>query len=395
MDKPILGGIRVLDFTWILAGPYATRVLADFGAGVIKIQSKKTAQDVEQNNTGYFNTWNRNKRSVTLNLGHPEAREILLKLAAISDVVVESFSPRVMTNWGLTYDRLRKVKPDLVMASLSAMGQAEPWKDFVGYGATFHALSGLTSAMSCGLDVPICLGHAYGDTIVGLYAALAILAALEHRDKTGKGQYIDLSGYEAVCTLLGPALLEAAMEGEGKGGLSDMLIKEGQGGFEGCYRCLGDDRWCVIAIFNEEEWRAFCGVVDQPELEGEKFSTVVKRKENQSELDDVISRWTMSHTAERIVESLQKAGVPAGIVQNAKDLARDEQLAARRFFIPLEHPVLGKTISDRTPLAFGRQEIKDWKAGPLLGEDNDYVFSELLGLSEAEIRSYVEKGVVG
>ena len=393
-NRPVLDAIRVLDFTWMLAGPYATRILADFGAEVIKIQSKKTAQGAEQNSSGYFNTWNRNKRSITLNLSHPEARDIVLKLVAISDVVVENFSSRVMANWGLTYDRLREVKPDLVMASISAMGQTGPWKDFVGFGPTFHALSGLTSATSYGLDAPICLGHAYGDTIVGLYAALAILAALEHRDATGEGQYIDLSEYEALCTLLGPALLDAAL-GPEKSVREQRCDDYIPAAPNGCYRCFGDDRWCVIAVFNEEEWRAFCSVIDQPELMDERFSTLAKRKENQAELDRLIGRWTINHAAERIVHLLQKAGVTAGVVQNAEDLARDDQLAARNFFVTLKHPMLGTTFSDRSPLSFGTQKPKGWKAAPLLGEGNHYVLVELLGLPEADIRSYTERGIIG
>ncbi len=393
-NRAILDGIRVLDFTWMLAGPYATRILADFGAEVIKIQSRKRAQGAEQNNTGYFNTWNRNKRSITLNLSHPEARDIVLKLAAISDVVVENFSPRVIANWGLTYARLREVKPDLVMASISAMGQTGPWRDFIGFGPTFHALSGLTATTSCGLVAPISLGHAYGDTIVGLYAALAILAALDHRDTAGEGQYIDLSEYETLCTLLGPTLLEAALEPE-RGIRGQRCGDDITAAPYGCYRCLGDDKWCVIAVFNEEEWRAFCRVVNQPELRAERFSTLAKRRKNQAELDRVIGLWTINQTAERIVHLLQKAGVAAGQIQNAEDLARDDQLAARHFFGPLKHPVLGRRFSDRSALLCGGQRPRNWKAGPLLGEANRYVLLELLGLPEADIRSYAERGIIG
>ncbi len=204
--------MRVLDFTWMLAGPYATRILADCGAEVIKVQSARTAKGAELNTAGYFNTWNRNKRGITLDLSHPEARDIILSLTAVSDIVVDNFSPRVMSNWGFSYDALKKVKPDLIMASISAMGQTGPWRDFVGYGPTFHALSGLTSMTSSGQESPIGLGHAYADTIIGLYSAMAMLAALRHRDATGEGQYIDVSGYEAICSLLGPALLHTGIK---------------------------------------------------------------------------------------------------------------------------------------------------------------------------------------
>jgi crotonobetainyl-CoA:carnitine CoA-transferase CaiB-like acyl-CoA transferase len=179
-----LRGIRVLDLTRMLSGPYATRILGDFGAEVIKVQSRVTAEGAERNDTPYFGSWNRNKRSVCLNLNHPDARELFLALTAVSDIVVENYSPRVLANWRLTYRQLKRTKPDLIMASISAMGQTGPWKDFVGFAPTFHALSGLMSATSRNLDSPINVGHAYADVIAGLYGALAILASLEHRDRT-------------------------------------------------------------------------------------------------------------------------------------------------------------------------------------------------------------------
>jgi crotonobetainyl-CoA:carnitine CoA-transferase CaiB-like acyl-CoA transferase len=232
-NREILKGVRVLDLTRMISGPYATRILADSGAEVIKIQSRFTARGAEKNDTPSFSKWNRNKRSVTLNLGKSEARGLFLELVAISDIVVENFSPRVMSNWDLDYEHLRAVKPDLIMASISAMGHTGPWKNFVGFAPTFHALSGLTFASSHPLDVPADLGQPYGDVVAGLYASLAILASIEHRNASGKGQYIDLSAYEALCTVVGPALIKAANAGEEAGapGLST-----------GCYQCILSDR---------------------------------------------------------------------------------------------------------------------------------------------------------
>jgi crotonobetainyl-CoA:carnitine CoA-transferase CaiB-like acyl-CoA transferase len=202
MSEGILNGLRILDFTWVSAGPYATRILADFGAEVIKVQSQKTSRGAESNLTGYFNTWNRNKRSITLDMGHPEAKEIVLKLTEKSDVVIENFSPRIMANWGLGYERLREIRSNLIMVSLSAMGQTGPCKDFVGFGPTIQALSGFTYLTSFDKDSPLGVGYSYADMIVGLYGALAILSALEYRERTGHGQYIDVSEYESMCTLI-------------------------------------------------------------------------------------------------------------------------------------------------------------------------------------------------
>ena len=395
MAKEILSGVRVLDFTWVLAGPYATRILADFGAEVIKIQSKKTARGAESNLTGYFNTWNRNKRSITLDMSYPEAREIVLKLTAMSDVVIDNFAPRVMSNWDLNFETLKEVKPNLIMISMSAMGQKGPWKDFVAFGPALQALSGLTYLTSFDPCSPLGLGYAYADSIAGLYAVLLILTALDYRDKTGQGQYIDLSLYEAICAQLGPVLFDVFLnqvEVQPQGNRS-VYFKAAP---EGCYPCLGKDRWCVISVRSEEEWHALCQILGHPHwTREERFSNLLKRNEHADELDQRLGQWTEQHTPEEVVELLQKVGVPAGVVQNAEDLANDPHLKAREYFTYLEHPLLGHTMTDRSPIRFSDSSVIGWKAAPTLGEDNRYVYMELLGLTEKEYSSYIEKGVIG
>ena len=395
MKKGILGDIRVLDFSRVLAGPYATRILGDFGAEVIKVQSRKTATGSDDNMGPYFNAWNRNKRSITLDMSRPEAREIALKLAAISDVVVENFSPRVMSNWGLNYEGLREARKDLIMVSMSGMGRTGPWRDFASFGPTVQSLGGLTYLTSYRKDAPVGLGYSYADAVAGLYCAIAVLAALEHRDRTGLGQYIDLSEYEAVCTLIGPALLDAAVN-QGAIRPQGNRSPDVPAAPHGCYQCIGEDRWCVIAVFDEPEWQALCSVSGHPEWEQDpRFSTLAMRKEHSEELDALIQEWTSKNEAERVMQLLQEAGVHAGVVQSAEDLANDPQLKARGFFVALNHPVLGKTVSDGTPIKMGTDSLGDWERAPLLGEDNDYVYLKLLGLSEAEFRSNIEKGIIG
>jgi len=395
MKQGILLGLRVLDFTWMLAGPYATRLLADFGAEVIKVQSKKTSKGAESNLTGYFNTWNRNKRNITLDMSYPEAREIVLKLTKISDVLIENFSPRVMSNLGLNYEKLKEVRPDLIMVSMSGMGRTGPWKDFVAFGPTLQALSGLTYLTSFTQDSPMGIGYAYSDPVSGLYAALAILTALEYRDRTGRGQYIDLSEYEAICTLMGPTLLNVSVNHQNvspQGNQSDDISAAPYGS----YKCLGSDRWCIIAVFNEVEWDSLCTVLGHPDwTREERFSTLSKRKENEEELDEFLEQWTLHHTPEEVVNLLQKAGISAGVVQNAEDLARDPHLIARDYFVQLEHPVLGKTLSDTSPIKFRESLTIDWKSAPVLGEDNRYVYTKLLSFTENELSYYIEKGIIG
>jgi crotonobetainyl-CoA:carnitine CoA-transferase CaiB-like acyl-CoA transferase len=383
-SKNILKGIRVIDMTRMLSGPCATRILGDFGAEVIKVQSQLTAHGAERNASPYFQAWNRNKRSLSLNLNHPEARSIVCELASVSDVLVENFSPRVLENWGLTYDRLSKAKPDLIMASISAMGQTGPWKNFVGFAPTFHSLSGLVSASSRSRNAPVNIGFAYGDIIAGLYAALAILASIEYRDAAGKGQYIDISAYEAVCTLLGPAFMGAA----GDRRRNDFLETPC------CYPCKGADRWCVISIADDDDWQMFCRICGISELKSGLFLTSAARRKHRMKLDALISQWTARHAPEIIVRRLQRAGVPAGVVQNAEDLAKDSQLAARHFFISLIHPGPETTLSDRSALWPWNERPSGWKQAPQLGADNRYVVQKLLGYSNARFDSLIKKGVL-
>ena len=423
MEKHALEGIRILDFTWLLAGPYATRILADFGAEVIKVQSQKIATGAESNTTGYFNTWNRNKLGITLNMNHPEAKDISLRLVKASDVVMENFTPRVMSNWGLSYDNLKKVKPDIIMLSMSGMGGTGPWRDFAAFGPTIQAFSGITSLTSFSHSLatlahrndrggahddgekfvkspPLGLGYSYADPVAGLFAALAVLAALEYRDKTGQGRHIDISEYETMCSLLGPAILDYTVN-------QDSAVPQGNNPGHvpsapyGCYRCRGNDRWCVIAVSTEEEWQALKHVLTEvkesrvkSQESGGELSTLEGRKNHAEELNELLEQWTIKHTPEEVMNLLQQAGVPAGIVEDANDLANDPQLTARNFFIQAEHPVLGKTIFDNTPIKFSRTPARFCRPAPLLGQDNHYVYREILGMSEQELSRYIEEGVI-
>lgn len=367
-------------------------VCTECGAEFIKVQSAKTAKGVESNSEPYFCAWNRNKRSITLDLSHPEAKDIAVKLVAISDVVVENFSPRVMPNWGLNYQRLAEINNDLIMVSMSGMGQTGPWKDYVAYAPTVQALGGLTYLTSYDAGSPAGLGNAYADIISGLYCAVAVLSALEYREGSGLGQHIDLSEYEAVCGMIAPALI-AACAGQDvmpRGNRSPHIPAAPYG----CFRCSGKDRWCVIAVYSETEWKALCVVTGHAEWLGDpRFSTLAGRKENEDDLQALIGQWTCEHEAERVMRVLQNAGVSAGVVQSADDLAHDPQLKARDFFVPLQHPLLGERLTDRTPIRMNGGFPVNWKAAPSLGCDNLYVYRELLGLSESAFEKYAEMGV--
>ncbi len=381
----ILKNIRILDFSWVLAGPYATRILADFGAEVIKVQPL-LPQAEDKFSQGYYNTWNRNKLGITLNLSKPRGVALAKKLVGISDAVVENFSPRVMANWGLDYDSLKKIKPDLIMLSMSTMGQTGPWRDYVGFGPTVQAFSGITYLTAYPGKPPVGLGTSYADHIAGLVACLALLGALEHRRKTGEGQYIDVSQVEVMTSLLGDAILGYQLLRQG----TPTHNTPNEPSPYGNYRCQGEDRWCAIAVFTEDEWQGFQRALGNPAwAKDKKFATLDGRLKNADELNKLVEEWTRQHIAEEIMARLQEQGVAAGVVQSASDLANDPQLEARSFFIKL-----GKTTADATPIKLSETPAKYSRTAPVQGQNNNYVYGKLLGMSEDELAKLKKQGVI-
>ena len=390
-NQPVLHNIRILDFTWVLAGPYATRILADFGAEVIKVQPLMPEAEGKFDR-GYYNTWNRNKLSITLNLNEPQGVALAKRLVSISDAVVENFTPRVMANWGLDYDNLKKIKPDIIMLSMSTMGQTGPWRDYAGFGPTIQAFSGITYLTSYPGKPPSGLGTSYADHIAGLVACLALLGAMEYRRKTGEGQYIDVSQVEAMSSLLGGAILEYTANGR-------QVEPVGNGSTQAAphnvYRCQGDDRWCAIGVFSDDEWRSFKQALGNPSwIEDKRFATLAGRLGNADELDRLVEGWTREHTTEEVMALLQRQGVAAGVVQDASDLANDPQLKERGFFIELDHPDLGKTISDATPIKLSDNSARYIRAAPVVGQDNGYVYKQLLGMSDSQVAELRQQGVI-
>jgi benzylsuccinate CoA-transferase BbsF subunit len=388
-NQPILQNIRILDFSWVLAGPYATRLLADFGAEVIKVQPMLSSEADDAFSRGYYNTWNRNKLGITLNLNKPEGVALAKRLAGICDAVVENFAPRVMANRGLDYNNLKKVKPDIIMLSMSVMGQTGPQRDYVGYGPTVQAFSGMTYLTSFPGQPPIGPGFSYADHIAGLYASIALLGALEHRRRTGEGQYIDISEVEAMTGLLGGAVLDYTARGkepEPAGNSSPLAAPHN------VYPCRGENRWCAIAVFTDEEWRGLKRALDNPYwAEDARFATLAGRCENIDELDRRMVAWTRERTAEEVMSRLQENGVAAGAVQDAADLAGDPQLKERGFFV--NKPEIGKFV-DATPIRLSQSPAEYKRAAPSQGQDNDYVYGKLLGMSEKEMADLKDSGVI-
>jgi len=391
-QKSILHSIRILDFTRVLAGPYATRLLADFGAEVIKVNYTHTPLENDKFSRGYYYTWNRNKRGITLDLNKPEGLAIAKKLVSISDAVVENFAPRVMANWGLDYPNLKLIKPDIIMLSMSVMGQTGPLRDYIGFGPTVQAFSGITSLTAYPGSPPVGPGFSYADHIAGLFGCITLLNALEYRRKTGAGQHIDLSEVESMAYLLGDAIVEYTLKGVEP-------QPAGNAGQQACphgvYRCQGEDRWCAIAVFTDEHWSALKQCLGNPSWSEERqFATLMDRLKNAPALDALIESWTKQHTAEEVMAVLQSKGVPAGVVQNAADIARDPQLRARGFLVEMAHPEMEKTISDAAPVKLSATPAQYTRPAPTPGQDNDYVYKGLLGMTEQELAELKKKGVI-
>jgi benzylsuccinate CoA-transferase BbsF subunit len=389
-----LDGTRVLDFTWVVAGPVTTRILADLGADVIKVE-RRGSIDFGDRRGGLSGTLMRGKRSIVLNLDDPRALDIARRLAAVSDVVVDNFSARVMTNLGLDYEALRKVKPDVICVRMTGFGLTGPDRDHVSYGPTLQALTGYTLLMAEPDGPPAGFGYSYSDLAGGNLGSLAVLAALWHRRRTGRGQLVDLSQLEAVASLVGPTLLARALDGATSIPTGN-ASQEAPGAPHGVYPCAGDDRWIAITIFTDEDWERFATALGRPAWTHDaRFATVARRIRHAAELDRLVADWTRSRDAAETMRILQDAGVAAGIVADAEDLcARDPQLAARGHFVDVPTSE-GRTVRiDGPPYVLSDTPAAVGGPGPLLGEHTDEVLSSRLGMSAEDIRMLRADGVV-
>ncbi|HET9200327.1 MAG TPA: CoA transferase [Dehalococcoidia bacterium] len=393
MSEGPLHGVRILDFTWVLAGPYCTRILADLGAEVIKVQSTATARGAtDENRTGYFNTYNRNKLGVHINMRTEEGKDLARKVARISDAVLDNFSSRVVRQWEMDYDSLVKIKPDIICCSISGMGASGRWKDFVSFGPTAQALTGFALLTAFPDEHPAGFGYSYSDHMAGTVAATAVLAALEYKARTGRGQYIDTSQLEATAPLVGPALLDYTANGVSQGAIGNRSLYASWAP-HGAFPCRGDDRWITIAVRNDDEWSALVGLMGQPEWASERFDSTESRLASQDELEARLAEWTSGQEAEALRETLCQAGIPAGVVHNAEDLLNDRQLGSREFYVQAEHPELGTVRFDGFPATFSGPGFEVRRPAPLLGEHNDYVFKELLGLTDSQLSDLAQAGV--
>jgi benzylsuccinate CoA-transferase BbsF subunit len=396
-----LEGLRIIDFTHVASGPMATKLLADFGAEVIKIESRKRPDLIRDvgpfrfnrpspNSGGMYNSWNTSKLSLNLDVSNPKGLALVRKLISVSDVVIDNFSARVMKKWGLAYEDLVQVKSDIIAVNLPSHGITGPHSDYISFGAELMALSGITYITGFPDSTPTGPDVNYPDYVIGYLAAFAILAALYHKKKTGKGQHIEISQFEATTSLSGPALMDFAINHRNstRGGNGSPVASP-----HGIYRCRGEERWCAIAVTNEIQWQELCSTIGNPELvEDTRFKTLLSRLNNQETLDNIIEQWTQEHSAEEVMEILQKKGVPAGVVQNGKDLIGDPHLKARKHYVELPHPEEGKMLYQNPTICLCRTP-GEVRRSPLLGEHNYFILKELLGFTEKEEEEMEKQGV--
>lgn len=400
-----LTGVRVVEFAVFAAGPVVGKHLAEHGAEVIRIESRTRPDGFRVHyppfkddlpgldRGGTFAIFNNDVLSATINLKHPQGLKLAKELVAWADVVIENFAPGVMERLGLGYQSLRAVNPQIIMLSSCNQGQTGPRASQKGFGSQLTSMSGFTHLTGYGDGTPpMILYGPYIDFVAVGYGLISVLAALEFRDRTGKGQHIDLSQYEAGTQFIIPTLLDYQVND---------FIMEAQGNRNphavphGVYPCSGEDAWCAIAAFNEEEWRALCEATHHQEwLHDRRFDSLEARKENEDELDALLSEWTLQYPSTEVMETLQNVGVPAGKVQNIEDLFSCPQLSHRSQWQPLEHPVMGSYEYESPPFILSETPAEICRPSPCLGEHNAYVFGEVLNLSDEEIAQLEAENVL-
>ncbi len=398
-----LAGVKVLDFMWVVAGPAATRVLADYGATIVRVESTSRIDATRTmgpfhggqpgpENAGVFQNWNAGKLGITIDPGSEAGREVIVDLVRWADVVTESYSPKAMRAWQLDYESLRKIKPDIIMLSSCLFGQSGPLSMFAGFGNLSAAISGFYD-LTGWPDRPAAGPYlAYTDTVSPRFSVAAILAALDHRDRTGQGQYIDQSQAEAALHFLTPALLDYTVNGR-------VTTRDGnrdpQMAPHGVYAAAGDDRWVAIAVTDDAAWARFCGAIGRDDLaQDARYATLAGRLAHHDELDAVISAWTRERDMLESEAVLQAVGVAASAVQNSAELYADPQLRHRGHFVELPHEIHGTTWVEGSRFRLSRTPARIERAAPTFGRDNFYVLETILGYDADRITDLAAAGVL-
>ena len=404
MTKKLFEGIKILEFAWVAVGPMMANYFANHGATVVRIENPARPdplramspfpKDKQTLDTSmFFGRYNPNKYDVTLDLTKPKGMELAWRFIKWADIMTEAFRPGTMKKYGLDYESVRKVRPDIIYFSTSMMGQWGPYSLYAGYGTQLAVLSGMGEITGWPNSMPAPPYGAYIDFINQRFNSSCVIAALEYRRRTGKGQYVEQSQMETGIQFLSPLFLDYTVNNRiatRNGNRHPLAVPHA------VFPCRGDEKWVAIAVFSGEEWEAFCKIINEPSLTKDpKFATFLGRKENEDELEKLIGDWTSRHSVQEVEAMLQAAGVSAQMVEKISDLYEDPQLKHRGYWTKLNHPEIGPVsyepqacyILSKTP-----REIV--RPSPCLGEHNEYVYKELLGLTDDELSDYIAEGAI-
>ncbi|MGB6102775.1 MAG: CoA transferase [Pusillimonas sp.] len=387
MNKKPLQGIRIIDFSWVVAGPMTTKMLAAMGAEVIKIESSTRPEHKKR--SGIFRVLNSNKRSCTIDIRKDEGQELLRRLVSTSDIVIENFSARVLKKYRLGYEDLRQVRPDLIYVSASGVGRTGPEKDALAYGTLLQAYSGRSGLIGQPNERIEAMGilPIWTDPVTAMWETFAVLSAVYHRRRVGQGSYVDLSMLEATVALLPEALLRLSMKegGQGPGGDHD-----GESSPGGCFRCEGPDAWIAIAVRDDKEWSALCRAIARDDLLA-RYPTQADRMIDRALLNEAVAAWCRHLSAAEATAGLQAAGVPAAQTRSFDQVVTDESVVKRGVFTTLADGSQHYTLPWRDADTGWRGDLEPT---PELGAHNEYVFKELLALSDAEYDRLVKEAVI-
>lgn len=403
VKREALEGLKVADFSWAAAGPITTRYLAAYGATVVRVESADRPDPLRTSGpfkdgkagldrSGNFAILNANKYSMSLSWSNPHGKQVARKLIAWADVVVESFTPGVMARYGFSYEEVVKIKPDIIMLHTSNQGQTGRQAKQPGFGQHLVGLSGLSYYSGWPDRDPLGFGMAYTDVIAPRFAVAGLIAALDYRSRTGKGQELDIAQLETAIHFLSPQMLDYTVNrriGNRIGNRCPYACPHG------VFPCRDEDSWCAIAIFTDEQWQSLKQLIDVQWIRDTKFRTLLDRKRNEDELEKLISEWTIKFSAKQLMELMQSAGIPAGAVQNAEDVISDPQLKSRNSYWTMEHKVIGRYTHLGQPFVLSKTPAEAKMPAPCLGEHTEYVCIRLLGIPDAEFVDMVAAGAFG